>query len=102
MGLAANLGAQLPLLVRGLYYDRWEASEQPLKWRTMDEFLALVSADLQHIRPVDPQDAARSVFKVLNRHVTAGQVEKIREALPEEVRRAWPRVGDAGGQRSAA
>ena len=31
IGLAVHLGAQLPLLVRGLYYDQWHPSEQTLK-----------------------------------------------------------------------
>src|SRR6266540_3290801 len=28
VGLAAHLGAQLPILVRGVYYDQWRGSEQ--------------------------------------------------------------------------
>src|SRR5215204_2623125 len=35
LGLAAHLGAQLPILVRGVYYDQWRPSEQPLKWRSL-------------------------------------------------------------------
>jgi len=30
VGLAVHLGAQLPLLVRALYYDQWRPSEQTL------------------------------------------------------------------------
>src|SRR3954468_19147326 len=37
--LAAHLGAQLPLLVRGTYYDQWRPSETPKAWRSADEFL---------------------------------------------------------------
>src|ERR671931_2041953 len=52
-GLAAHLGAQLPLLVRGAYYDQWRPSEQPANWRSLDEFLTIVSADLRNSKPVD-------------------------------------------------
>ncbi len=31
----------------------------------------------------------RAVFNVLSRHLTAGQIGKVREALPEEVRAIW-------------
>jgi hypothetical protein len=41
---------------RGLYYDQWRANEQPQKWRSLDEFLALVSADLSNVRPVNPTE----------------------------------------------
>ena len=65
LGLSAHLSAQLPLLVRGTYYDQWRPSEQPARWRSADEFLSLISAELRNPRPVDARDAARAVFKVL-------------------------------------
>lgn len=90
LNLAAHLGAQLPLLVRGTYYDRWRPSETPQTWRTNEEFYAIVSAELSSVQPVNVADGARAVFQVLNHHVDPGQVEKVRHALPEEVRALWP------------
>jgi uncharacterized protein (DUF2267 family) len=88
--LAAHLGAQLPLLVRGTYYDQWRPSETPKTWRSADEFLSIVAAELRSGKPVDSRDAARAVFRVLNHHVDPHQVEKVRHALPEEVQALWP------------
>jgi uncharacterized protein (DUF2267 family) len=103
LGLAAHLGAQLPLLVRGAYYDRWRPSEEPQTWRSLAEFLSILSGELRNLRPVNAEEAARSVFKVLNHHVDPGQVENVRAALPEEVRRLWPASNaEMGGGRSAA
>jgi uncharacterized protein (DUF2267 family) len=99
LGLAAHLGAQLPLLVRGLYYDQWRPSEQALKLRSVDEFLAKVSDGLANIRPVNSEEATCLVFQVLNRHVDPGQVAKVREALPEDVRRLWPESVGTEGRR---
>lgn len=90
VGLAAHLGAQLPLLVRGAYYDRWRPADTPADWRSLDEFLEVVSEDMEGTRPVNAKEGAQSVFKVLNHHVDPGQVANVREALPEEVRRLWP------------
>src|SRR4051795_9940156 len=39
IGLAAHLGAELPLLVRGTYYDQFRPAEQPDVTRSLDEFL---------------------------------------------------------------
>jgi uncharacterized protein (DUF2267 family) len=101
--LSAHLGAQLPLLVRGLYYDRWKPAEEPLKIRTRDEFLERVSQDLHGIRPVNVVDAVKSVMQVLSHHVDPGQIEKVRKALPEPVRQIWPETaGDRGKARPAA
>jgi uncharacterized protein (DUF2267 family) len=99
--LAAHMGAQLPLLVRGLYYDQWKPSAVPKKWRTRDEFLETVSAELSGIRPVNPEQAAKAVFQVLNHYMDPGQVAKVREALPEPVRQMWPGAGDGRMRRSA-
>jgi uncharacterized protein (DUF2267 family) len=88
--LAAHLGAQLPLLVRGIYYDQWRPSEPPKTWRSADEFLSIVAAELSSVKPVGADDAVRAVFRVLNHHVDPHQVEKVRHALPEEVQKLWP------------
>jgi uncharacterized protein (DUF2267 family) len=88
--LAAHLGAQLPLLVRGIYYDQWRPSETPKAWRSADEFLSIVAAELSSVKPVGADEAVRAVFRVLNHHVDPHQVEKVRHALPEEVQKLWP------------
>src|SRR5215211_7269949 len=76
IGLAAHLGAQLPLLVRGLYYDQWRPSDQELKLRTADEFLNAVSRGLADTRPVNVPKAASAVFRVLNHYLDPNQIEK--------------------------
>jgi uncharacterized protein (DUF2267 family) len=88
--LAAHLGAELPLLVRGTYYDRYRPSQTPDKTRSLDEFLAHVGDELKSVRPVNSGDAARSVFRVLSRHVDLGQSAKVRAALPKEIQALWP------------
>lgn len=90
--LAAHLGAQLPLLVRGVYYDLYEPSKQPTALRTREDFVAEVEKWLSDVRPIDPEIAIQTVFGVLNRHLSAGQVAKVREALPGSTRALWPEI----------
>lgn len=87
--LAAHLGAQLPLLVRGVYYDQFAPAKQPSDCRTPEEFTAEVAEWLGDIRPVDPEEAIAAVFGVLNRHLSEGQVSKVRSALPKGLRMLW-------------
>jgi len=89
IGLAAHLGAQLPLLVRGVYYDQFEPSRLPTECNSQEEFVAEVAEWLQDTRPVDPEAAVRSVFGVLSRHISEGQANKVREALPRGLRQSW-------------
>src|SRR2546423_5327794 len=90
VGLAVHLGAQLPLLVRGLYYDQWHPSEQALKQRSAQAFLDHVSQRLAGIRPVNVKDATHVTLQVLNHYLDPHQVDKVRQALPESVRALWP------------
>lgn len=85
--LAAHLGAQLPLLVRGTYYDRYRPSKTPEKVRSLDEFLPKIADELSMTRPVNAEDALRVVCRVLDRHIEAGQAHKVWESLPEDIRR---------------
>jgi uncharacterized protein (DUF2267 family) len=87
--LAAHLGAQLPLLVRGTYYEQFTPARMPDKARSLDDVLGRMQQGLQGVRPVAADAALSSVFKVLSHHVDPGQVRKVRDALPEDVRRLW-------------
>ncbi|MEZ2126257.1 MULTISPECIES: DUF2267 domain-containing protein [unclassified Sinorhizobium] len=88
--LGAHLGAELPLLVRGAYYDQYRPSQLPHKQRSLDEFLGNIAEGLKSVRPVNSTEAAKSVFRVLARHVDLGQSAKVRDALPKEIQVLWP------------
>jgi uncharacterized protein (DUF2267 family) len=93
--LAAHLAAQLPLLVRGAYYDLYEPAKQPSGLHTAQEFVEEVADWLADIRPVDPKLAITAVFGVLDRHVSPGEIAKVRQALPKSIRSLWPVGQDA-------
>ena len=92
VGLAAHLGEQLPLLVRGLYYEGWRPTEPPDRFRTLDGFHEAVGAMLEGTRPLDPREAADAVFRVLAHRLDPGQVTKLVDVLPEPVRDRWMEV----------
>jgi uncharacterized protein (DUF2267 family) len=86
---AAAQGAQLPQLVRGVYYEGWRPTNVPQRVRHRDAFLAPVAAAFTHDPPADPEVVTRAVFRLLARHVAAGEIEHIERALPEELRGLW-------------
>lgn len=87
--LAAHLGAELPLLVRGVYYDQYQPAKMPVKCNTLEEFHAEVAEWLGDIRPVDPQVAVHAVLSVLTRHIPEGQIRNVQDSLPKTIRDAW-------------
>jgi uncharacterized protein (DUF2267 family) len=94
VNLAAHLGAQLPLLIRGVYYDQFDPGHMPSDHRHRDDFVADVADWLSDTKPVDPEEAIRSVLRVLSRHISEGQINKVRDALPKSLRRLWESAED--------
>ncbi len=90
VGLAAHLGAQLPLLVRGAYYDQFRPGQNTERFHTEDEFLTHVTSEFGGIRPVNVREATRIVLSVLGRHVAPGLAEKVKDTLPGRIRTLWP------------
>ena len=86
---AAHLAAQLPMLVRGCYYEGWNPSGKPVKERHQDEFLAHVKSAFRNSEGVDAEKVARAVFNVLARHISDGEIDDVKNILPEELRRLW-------------
>lgn len=86
---AVNLGAQLPLLVRGIYFEGWKPSRTPERLRTRESFLERLGRELVPQADPAPEAAARAVFAVVGRHVSQGEVEDVRGMLPSEVKELW-------------
>lgn len=83
---SANLAAELPMLIRGLYYEGWQPSKVPLKIRHKDEFLDLIRQDFAQEPDVDAEKIARAVFSVLERHISEGEAKEILQSLPKQIR----------------
>jgi uncharacterized protein (DUF2267 family) len=85
----AQLSAQLPMLVRGTFFDQWRPAAAH-KDRSREAFLTRVAEETRLGAPIDPTVAVRAVFRLLNQHVTVGEIEDIRASLPKELRALWP------------
>jgi uncharacterized protein (DUF2267 family) len=86
----AHLGAQLPMLVRGFYYDCWKPSAAPAKIKTMQEFYDIVRKNFTADRNVNPMRLTEAVMTVLSANISASEVEKLRGILPPHLRELWP------------
>lgn len=98
---AVQLAAQLPMLLRGLYFEGWRPNATPVRAADRDAMLAAVHASF----PAEPREAAehivRSVFRVLVAHVSPGEIAEVKHALSESLSTLWPRIERAEVRRPA-
>lgn len=86
---AADFAAQLPMLLRGLFYEGYKPHGQPLKEKHLDQFLAHVAEYFPKETPEDVQRITKAVFQLIQKHVPAGEVKDIKANLPAELRQLW-------------
>jgi uncharacterized protein (DUF2267 family) len=85
----AALGAQLPMLIRGIYYEGWHPHGKPVKERRREDFLYHVEKTFRDDLNVNAAEVTRAVFEVIAKHVTSGEVEHVKVTLPSEIRELW-------------
>lgn len=87
---AAHLAAQLPMLVRGFYFEGWRPGRAQRSDRSVESFLAAIDAAFAGDLNADADRIASAVFGLISSRVSAGEVEDVRGSLPEGLRRLWP------------
>lgn len=87
---AANLGAQLPGLLRGAYYEQWHPAGTPAKKRSKDDFLAHVARHFTKDPLEHPDRQVTEALRLLTDKITPGEIEDVRQSMPEDIRNFWP------------
>ena len=86
---AAQLAAQLPMLIRGLYYEGWNPARVPVKMNR-EEFLGRVRQDFGYDFVGGTEQLIRTVLEALRDHVTDGEWADIRSGMPRELAGVLP------------
>ncbi|MCC7025279.1 MAG: DUF2267 domain-containing protein [Thermomicrobiales bacterium] len=94
---SAQLSAQLPMLVRGIYFEGWNPGPAPPRGESRERFLDRVDQEVERTRwaTFDPEKEARAVLRVLADRVSAGEVQQVRRLMPEQVRELWPEIAES-------
>ncbi len=87
---ATHLGAQLPTLIRGIYYESWHPSGTPTKERHKQQFLDHVRKELRTGTEIDPEAAIGAVFEVVCQNTSEGEGVKLARLFPKDMRELWP------------
>jgi uncharacterized protein (DUF2267 family) len=99
---AAHLGAQLPMLLRGLFYEGWDPAAQPTKERHEAAFLAHIARELPRAEADEVERGVYAVLDVLSKHIDRGAAVKLAGIFPQELRKFWPAfIQEAARERQA-
>ncbi len=80
----AQLGAQLPMLVRGIFYAEWDPSRVPLK-QNREEFLQQIREKFPYRIDGDIEQLERTVLQALRRHITDGEWDDVKSLMPKDL-----------------
>jgi uncharacterized protein (DUF2267 family) len=86
---ASDLAAQLPMLIRGLYYEGWDPAKVPVKMHR-EEFLERVRREFPYEVEGGIELLVQRVVQALRSHVTEGEWEDVRSSLPKDLASILP------------
>jgi uncharacterized protein (DUF2267 family) len=81
---SVQFAAQMPMLVRGMYFEGWDPSIVPIKLNRED-FLFEVRRNFTFDFEGGPERLVRTVLQAMRRHVTAGEWDEVRDNLPKDL-----------------
>ena len=93
VGEAVDLGASLPMLVRGFYYEGWRPSATPRRYRDKSHFLEQVRHDAPWLGVDDVESVVTGTLALLASEIGGREPEHVRRLLPPEIRELWARPG---------
>jgi uncharacterized protein (DUF2267 family) len=85
-----DLSAQLPALIRGVYFEGYRPADKPETYRNRDAFFDRVNTELEVVDGGDSESATRAVLSLLSEKVSSGEIEDVRHMLPSSIRSLWP------------
>ena len=90
--MAVHLSAQLPMVIRGLFFEGWKMSRTPTGDDSIEMFCGRIAAQLPPNFPFDARIVASAVFDVMWSELDVGETTKIIDALPRPLRVLWPAI----------
>jgi uncharacterized protein (DUF2267 family) len=82
---AVHLGAEMPLLIRGMYFEGWHPAGKPEKFRSREEFLARVQSAFELDPLENPEEAVSAVLALLTNRISRGEMADVRHAMPRSI-----------------
>jgi uncharacterized protein (DUF2267 family) len=87
---AGYLGVQLPVLLRGLYFEGWHPASRVPRAKTRSAFLERIQEGVHRDPGIDAEQVAHTVFSLLAERLPVGEIDDAKAATPQALRMFWP------------
>ncbi|MEM1429333.1 MAG: DUF2267 domain-containing protein [Pseudomonadota bacterium] len=87
---AAHLSAQMPLLLRGMFFEGWSPAKTPVSDRSGDSFVAAIEERVGHTLGWRGPEDITQVFHTLENRISEGEIADVKANLPRHIRDLWP------------
>lgn len=85
----AHFAAQLPTLIRGVFYEGYQPAKSASLIRHKDEFVDAVMAAFSDAPKDDPATIVGAALDVIADHISEGEMDDVKGSLPKEIRELW-------------
>ena len=82
---AVQVASQMPVLMRGIYFENWVPSRTPMKYHDVEGFLERLGSEANLHGSTEASFAAAAGATVLRRHISEGEIEDVVAALPAPI-----------------
>lgn len=88
---AVHLSAQLPTMLRGVYFEGWHPAKSRRSERSKKDFIAMVKSELsnQAEDTIDLEAATSAVFMFLHEKLSEGESRHVESQLPTKLKNFW-------------
>jgi uncharacterized protein (DUF2267 family) len=86
----AQFAAQLPLLIRGMFFEGWVPKNTPIKQRHAKDFILDIEQHVSSVADYRGYEDIQTVFKLINARISRGEISDVLACLPEKIRSLWP------------
>ena len=88
---AAHLSAQLPMIMRGIFYEGWVPSATPKKIKDLDDFFYNVSVEASNTLTIsEAEQMTYATLFILNQYISEGELDKLKKILPKHLKNILP------------
>lgn len=97
---AVHLGQQLPMMIRGAYFEGWKPAMAPNDFDTEGEFMAHVRNSLHETNEggdMEVERGSRAILAYLDGRLHGGTLRHVKQQLPPQIEGLFPTTRTEAG-----